>query len=79
MASNTIGKVTQVLGAVVDVQFEGDLPAILNALHTENQGKTLLIVTHDRSLSKRTERVLHLLDGHLHRDESNGNGGEYVR
>ena len=44
-----------------------------------DQGKTLLIVTHDRSLSTRTERVLHLLDGHLHRDESNGNGGEYVR
>jgi putative ABC transport system ATP-binding protein len=44
-----------------------------------DQGKTLLIVTHDRSLSKQTERVLHLLDGNLHRDESNGNGGEYVR
>ncbi len=26
------GKVTQVIGAVVDVQFEGALPAILNAL-----------------------------------------------
>jgi ABC-type lipoprotein export system ATPase subunit len=41
-------------------------------------GKTLLVVTHDRSLSRRTERVLHLLDGRLHRDESNGNG-KYVR
>ncbi|MFT7182192.1 MAG: F-type H+-transporting ATPase subunit beta, partial [Planctomycetota bacterium] len=28
------GKITQVIGAVVDVQFEGDLPAILNALET---------------------------------------------
>jgi putative ABC transport system ATP-binding protein len=37
-----------------------------------SQGKTLLVVTHDRSLSGRTERVLHLLDGHLHRDENNG-------
>ena len=27
------GRITQVTGAVVDVQFEGDLPAILNALH----------------------------------------------
>jgi putative ABC transport system ATP-binding protein len=37
-----------------------------------DQGKTLLVVTHDRSLSARTERVLHLLDGRLHRDENNG-------
>ena len=36
------------------------------------QGKTLMVVTHDRSLSTRTERVVHLLDGHLHRDENNG-------
>jgi putative ABC transport system ATP-binding protein len=42
------------------------------------QGKTLLVVTHDRSLSTRTERVLHLLDGRIHRDENNGNG-RYVR
>lgn len=37
------GKVTQVLGAVVDVRFEGELPEILNALHAENQGKTLVL------------------------------------
>jgi len=37
-----------------------------------SQGKTLMIVTHDRSLSARTKRVLHLLDGRLDRDESNG-------
>jgi len=36
------------------------------------QGKTLMVVTHDRSLSARTERVLHLLDGRLHRDENSG-------
>ena len=41
--SNTIGKVTQVLGAVVDVQFDGELPPILNALHVENQGKPLVL------------------------------------
>jgi F-type H+/Na+-transporting ATPase subunit beta len=40
---NSIGKVSQVTGAVVDVQFEGDLPAILNALHVEHQGKTLVL------------------------------------
>jgi F-type H+-transporting ATPase subunit beta len=43
MAKNIVGKVTQVLGAVVDVQFEGDLPAILNALHVDNQGKALVL------------------------------------
>ena len=37
------GKVTQVIGAVVDVHFEGTLPAILNALETENNGKRLVL------------------------------------
>jgi len=37
------GKVTQVIGAVVDVRFEGELPAILNALTTENNGKKLVL------------------------------------
>jgi F-type H+-transporting ATPase subunit beta len=37
------GKVTQVIGAVVDVQFDGHLPAILNALETDNQGKRLVL------------------------------------
>ncbi|HZF32753.1 MAG TPA: F0F1 ATP synthase subunit beta [Candidatus Angelobacter sp.] len=43
MAKNIVGKITQVLGAVVDVQFDGDLPAILNALHAENHGKRLVL------------------------------------
>jgi F-type H+/Na+-transporting ATPase subunit beta len=37
------GKITQVTGAVVDVQFTGTLPAILNALTTDNDGKTLVL------------------------------------
>jgi len=37
------GKITQVIGAVVDVQFDGDLPAILNALTTDNNGKELTL------------------------------------
>ena len=32
------GRVTQVIGAVVDVQFDGYLPEILNALETTNNG-----------------------------------------
>jgi F-type H+/Na+-transporting ATPase subunit beta len=37
------GWVTQVMGAVVDVQFDGHLPAILNALHTDNHGNKLVL------------------------------------
>ncbi|SDE27648.1 F-type H+-transporting ATPase subunit beta [Paracoccus isoporae] len=37
------GKITQVIGAVVDVQFDDHLPAILNALETENNGKRLVL------------------------------------
>jgi ABC-type lipoprotein export system ATPase subunit len=36
------------------------------------RGKTLVVVTHDRTLSARSERVLHLLDGRIHRDVNNG-------
>ena len=43
MANNTIGSVSQVLGAVVDVHFDGELPPILNALHSENQGRKLVL------------------------------------
>jgi len=37
------------------------------------EGKTMMIVTHDQSLSKRAGRIIHLLDGNLHRDRNNGN------
>ncbi|HEX3936838.1 MAG TPA: F0F1 ATP synthase subunit beta [Xanthobacteraceae bacterium] len=42
-AQNAVGKITQVIGAVVDVQFEGELPAILNALETKNHGNRLVL------------------------------------
>ncbi|MBR9842430.1 MAG: F0F1 ATP synthase subunit beta [Rhodobacteraceae bacterium] len=41
--ANAKGKVTQIIGAVVDVQFEDELPQILNALDTENNGKKLVL------------------------------------
>src|SRR6476620_10027175 len=41
--ANATGRITQVIGAVVDVQFDGHLPEILNALETENQGKRLVL------------------------------------
>jgi len=43
MATNIVGKITQVIGAVVDVHFEGELPSILNALHVDNAGRTLVL------------------------------------
>jgi F-type H+-transporting ATPase subunit beta len=43
MATNIVGTITQVIGAVVDVHFEGELPAILSALHTDNGGQKLVL------------------------------------
>ena len=45
MASDnkSLGRITQVIGAVVDVKFEGHLPEILNALETTNQGNRLVL------------------------------------
>ncbi len=43
MADKSIGKITQVLGPVVDIQFSGELPDILNALETQNDGKRLVL------------------------------------
>lgn len=41
--TNNIGKISQVIGAVVDVTFDGEIPAILNALETENNGQRLVL------------------------------------
>jgi F-type H+/Na+-transporting ATPase subunit beta len=43
MHANSEGRITQVTGAVVDVEFDGELPSILNALYTENEGKRLVL------------------------------------
>nr|WP_321442929.1 F0F1 ATP synthase subunit beta [uncultured Cohaesibacter sp.] len=42
-ANEATGRITQVIGAVVDVQFEGELPPILNALETDNNGQRLVL------------------------------------
>ncbi|MGN3973572.1 F0F1 ATP synthase subunit beta [Tsuneonella sp. SYSU-LHT278] len=39
----TTGTISQVIGAVVDVAFEGELPAILTALETDNNGNKLVL------------------------------------
>ena len=43
MANNLSGKISQVLGAVVDVEFDGELPSILNALEVDNNGNRLIL------------------------------------
>ncbi len=41
--AKAVGHITQVIGAVVDVHFDADLPPILNALETQNQGRRLVL------------------------------------
>ncbi len=43
MTAKNIGRVSQIIGAVVDVKFDGDLPAILSALETDNNGNRLVL------------------------------------
>jgi F-type H+-transporting ATPase subunit beta len=54
---NAIGKITQVIGAVVDVQFEDHLPAILNALETKN-GDNRLVLEVAQHLGENTVRTV---------------------
>jgi len=54
---NNVGKVTQVLGAVVDVQFPQDLPSILNAL-TVKIGEQTLVLEVAQHLGERTVRTI---------------------
>ena len=82
-AAAAAGKVTQVIGAVVDVQFTGDLPAILNALITDNNGKKLVLEV-AQHLGENTVRTIAmdategLVRGaavHRHRRADSGAGG----
>ncbi|TPG58991.1 F0F1 ATP synthase subunit beta [Roseomonas nepalensis] len=54
---NNVGKVTQVLGAVVDVQFPAELPQILNALTTQIGDRTLVLEV-AQHLGERTVRAI---------------------
>src|ERR1700740_987036 len=56
-AANQIGRVTQVMGAVVAVKFEGHLPAILNALETKN-GSNRLVLEVAQHLGESTVRTI---------------------
>ena len=41
--ANAVGKISQVIGAVVDVEFEGAIPDILNAIEVDNNGNRLVL------------------------------------
>ena len=43
MARNNSGTIAQIIGAVVDVRFEGELPPILTALTVDNAGRSLVL------------------------------------
>jgi F-type H+-transporting ATPase subunit beta len=55
--TNKIGRIAQVIGAVVDVHFDGELPAILNALETDNHG-TRLVLEVAQHLGESTVRTI---------------------
>ena len=76
MASNIVGRVTQVLGAVVDVQFDGELPFIQNALHTKLGDHTLVLEV-AQELGERTVRCIAMdsTDGMVRGQEVVDTGG----
>ncbi|MBO6756519.1 MAG: F0F1 ATP synthase subunit beta [Roseibium sp.] len=57
MADKKVGRITQVIGAVVDVKFDDHLPLILNALESDNQG-TRLVLEVAQHLGENTVRTI---------------------
>ncbi len=63
--SKNVGRVIQVVGPVVDVRFEGELPAILNALHMDRGKEGRLVLEVSQHLGESTVRTIsmHSTDG----------------
>ena len=76
MATNVVGRVTQVIGAVVDVQFDERLPAILNALECDNAGNRLVLEV-AQHLGENTVRTIAMdtTDGLVRGHEVTDTGG----
>jgi F-type H+-transporting ATPase subunit beta len=76
MASNNVGRVTQVMGAVVDVQFDEELPFILNALHTKI-GERPLVLEVAQEIGEKTVRTVAMdsTDGMVRGQEVVDSGG----
>lgn len=43
MAEKNVGKIIQIIGAVIDVRFDNDLPALYNAIEVEFEGETIVL------------------------------------
>ena len=69
--ANKVGRITQVIGAVVDVQFDGHLPAILNAIETKNGGSRLVLEV-AQHLGESTVRTVAM-------DNATRNAGDMIR
>ena len=52
----------------LDSRSGAEIISILTSLHTE-QGITLLMVTHDANIANHCQRIIHLMDGQVERDE----------
>ena len=76
MATNSVGRVSQILGAVVDVQFEGELPFIQNALTTRLRDLDLVLEV-AQELGERTVRCIAMdsTDGMVRGQEVQDTGG----
>src|SRR4029077_5201163 len=76
MASNIVGRVTQVWGAGVDVQFPGELPFIQNALTCKIDNRTLVLEV-AQELGERTVRCVAMdsTDGMVRGQEVVDTGG----
>jgi F-type H+-transporting ATPase subunit beta len=75
-APNTVGRITQILGAVVDVHFEGELPFIQNALTTRLAGREVVLEV-AQELGERTVRCIAMdsTDGMVRGQEVRDTGG----
>jgi F-type H+/Na+-transporting ATPase subunit beta len=75
--TNNVGRVTQVIGAVVDVQFDTDLPAILSALET-SIGDIRLVLEVAQHLGENTVRTIAMdaTDGLVRGQEVTDTGGQ---
>lgn len=69
--SKSVGRVIQVIGPVVDVRFDGELPAILNALHMHREGKPRLVLEVAQHIGEGTVRTVSMqsTDGMVRGDE----------
>jgi len=58
MANNAVGRITQITGAVVDVQFDGDIPPILDALHVKREDGGVVVLEIAQHLGENTVRTI---------------------